>query len=446
MSEPQKGRIRPNTFPSPNEHVDEAMEMLTSDEYKVLSFVVRHTWGWQIDQKAISLNTFLNGYSRYRGVGLSRTTVIKCLGELSRMKFLIPIGKADADGQVWAIGLDPDLEALELRYLASKSKRQDQMNPVRAKRSKKAVYVTDQQSTAQTENGLQHRPEVVYAIDTIKDNLKRQDKEKESPAKKSSDQKPTSAPIGDSLSGDDAAIKGGALLEEAFGEDSGFVKAEDSGSQPGDSQSDEKPRLPVSALAAQQLAADAKPAASTVRKPLMEAVCYAFKEPYGSFPAKVGQWFLGRLKKKGDGWFEWQPDVSTTPDLVPQQIISFTLWYSGQEKYRDSFVKQGHSMPQTPSLLRDHWDKYMARPQNVHDHWMSKAAPILEALMRGETVLPSEATAPASGANTVGRVEAAESYQAYDKAADSAYASRASGDEPTDEQLDSLLGVNREQV
>lgn len=170
MTTPQhdgkRGRLRPNTFNTPNEHVDEAMEMLTPEEYKVLNFVVRHTWGWQVDEKAISLNTFLHGYSRFRGVGLSRATVVKCLAELSRLEFLIPVGTPGSKGQVWSVGLDPDLQALQDRYDANKSKQRAQIMPARDKRGA-SVYSVDQSMT-QTDSGLPHRPEVVYGVDTIK--------------------------------------------------------------------------------------------------------------------------------------------------------------------------------------------------------------------------------------------------------------------------------------
>jgi hypothetical protein len=393
--------------------------------------VVRHTWGWQIDQKAISLNTFLNGYSRYRGVGLSRTTVIKCLGELSRMKFLIPIGKADADGQVWAIGLDPDLEALELRYLASKSKRQDQMNPVRAKRSKKAVYVTDQQSTAQTENGLQHRPEVVYAIDTIKDNLKRQDKEKESPAKKSSDQKPTSAPIGDSLSGDDPIAAAEAIVIDAFaGSGTTSVKAEDSVSKPADSKTTEKilPRPRAKAAGAAPTATE--PAAPHPRNPLQDVICWGWKTKPGPWAGKLGQFFTASMPKDAkDAWASKQPDSSATP----QEIAAFTLWYSQHPSYSKSFVEHGSKMPTTPTVLRDRLDEF--RSAIGYQIAMNKAVAILERLSKGE----QGAITPGSDS---GAVESVQSFKRFNSKAETAYTARLDpDDDPENSPEETPVGV-----
>lgn len=173
MSEPQKGRIRPNTYMSPNEHVDEAIEMLSAEEYKVLAYTVRHTWGWHVDQRAMSISMYVTGFGRYCSVGLSRSTVIKCLAELSKYKLLIPVGKPNADGQVWSVGLDPDLEGLEKRFLASKSKNKEHIAAARAQRGKAkvAVYGIDQ-SAQQTDIGLSDRTPAVYAIDANKDSTK----------------------------------------------------------------------------------------------------------------------------------------------------------------------------------------------------------------------------------------------------------------------------------
>jgi hypothetical protein len=207
VNQPQKGRIRPNTFPTPNEHVDLAMEMLTPEEYKVLNFAIRHTWGWHVDQKAISVTTFTHGYGPYRGVGMSRTTVLKCLSELSRMEFLVPVGKADADGQVWAVGLDPNIEALEQRYGQKKAKSQQIMSPVRAQRgkSKTAVYDTDQ-SMRQTDSGLSGRPASVYGVDAIKDTPKdtSKDKKKKETTSAATHQNAVSSPDNDWSLADEA--------------------------------------------------------------------------------------------------------------------------------------------------------------------------------------------------------------------------------------------------
>jgi hypothetical protein len=114
-------KIIPNTFQTPNAHVDDAMYLLTPEEYKVLNFAVRHIYGWQLHVRAISLTMFVNGYpnkksgGRFNGTGLSRGAVIKCLTELSKYKLLVPEGKPDAKGQAWTIGEDPDWQGLEAR-------------------------------------------------------------------------------------------------------------------------------------------------------------------------------------------------------------------------------------------------------------------------------------------------------------------------------------------
>lgn len=68
---------------------------LTGSEQKVLDYILRHTWGYKKDADAISLTQFETGiYSRKehkwidRGTGLSRHTVIKALGGLSKKGFI----------------------------------------------------------------------------------------------------------------------------------------------------------------------------------------------------------------------------------------------------------------------------------------------------------------------------------------------------------------------
>jgi hypothetical protein len=62
-------------------------------------------------------------------------------------------------------------------------------------------------------------------------------------------------------------------------------------------------------------------------------------------------------------------------------------------------------------------------------------------LARGEKPLPEPA---AASGKTVGSVESVQSYTAYDKAADSAYA--VNTEVLTDDEIDRLLGVTREQA
>lgn len=127
-------RLLPNTFQTFNSYVDDAMEMLTGEEYKCLSFATRHILGWQdkIDDRCgvISLTMFVKGFKSrdgkvFGGTGLTRPTVQKALDELSRLGFLMKVGKPTPKGQQWQLGDEPDFEVLAARHDALRAKRKD---------------------------------------------------------------------------------------------------------------------------------------------------------------------------------------------------------------------------------------------------------------------------------------------------------------------------------
>lgn len=134
-------KIIPNTFQTPNAHVDDAMYLLTPEEYKVLNFAVRHIYGWQVRVHSISLTMFVKGFpnkksgGHFNGTGLNRVAVLKCLGELTKYKLLVPEGTPDAKGQAWMIGEDPDWEGLETRGLAASDIQRARTAAARAKRA-----------------------------------------------------------------------------------------------------------------------------------------------------------------------------------------------------------------------------------------------------------------------------------------------------------------------
>lgn len=238
-------------------------------------------------------------------------------------------------------------------------------------------------------------------------------------------EKESAAPVGtDVISEDDLVVQGQALLENAF--------AETQEPQPEEialpvEAALEPPTQPSETLDLDLLLPEPRDKSSSPRpkKPLIEAACFAFNEAQGPFTAKLGQWFLGTLKKKGknsDAWFEWKPDPSLTPDLVPQQIIAFTLWYANHDKFKDSFAEH-KSLPQTPSILRDHWDKYIARGADVHTFWMGQAKPILERLLKGESVKPHEIKVIRVKTPTM-PVESAQAYKSINTTHDAAYTDR----------------------
>lgn len=132
-------KVVPNSFQTPNAYVDEAMEFLTGEEYKVLSFAARHILGWQDSvqqrQREISLSRFENGFTlpdgrHFRGTGLSRPTITKALRILEGFGLLDKIGKPTPKGQMWRIGENPNWDSLVQRALTATSKRAALVKPV----------------------------------------------------------------------------------------------------------------------------------------------------------------------------------------------------------------------------------------------------------------------------------------------------------------------------
>jgi hypothetical protein len=152
--------IIPNTFQTPNAHVDRAMQYLSGDEYKVLNFAVRHIYGWHDSaaerKAAISLTTFEKGYttkngSHYGGVGLGRKTVVDLLEQLTKYGLLVRIGEATQKGQVWQIGETPDWDGLIQR---ANDKKIHNTARIQKARSSRAGGLSDNTSVVPLTTGL----------------------------------------------------------------------------------------------------------------------------------------------------------------------------------------------------------------------------------------------------------------------------------------------------
>ena len=75
------------------------IHLLGGAQFKVLWYILRHTYGWQKTEDAISLTQFTNGIKKKngewldRGIGLCRLEVIMSLKELEKMGFIETIKK-----------------------------------------------------------------------------------------------------------------------------------------------------------------------------------------------------------------------------------------------------------------------------------------------------------------------------------------------------------------
>jgi hypothetical protein len=152
------------SFPTPNNIVDELMPLLSPESYMLLSFAVRDILGFESKRRTrrglISISRFMT-YT-----GLARKTVIKALKPLMDCKVLIPIGRPTDDGQEWQINYLPehgiDFDCLRLKRDEARYKNRARTEKARtAVNSKRigvsdtpAVCVTHQRSTTHTAIGV----------------------------------------------------------------------------------------------------------------------------------------------------------------------------------------------------------------------------------------------------------------------------------------------------
>ena len=136
--------VIPNTFQNPNTYVDIGMELLTAEEYKCLSFAVRHIYGWRDTiitlRRPISFTMFQTGYAakdgtRFGGTGLARKAISDAIKELVHYKVFIKGAMTD-DGQEYIIGENPNWDGLRQREADKKQKNLERTSAAREKRAK----------------------------------------------------------------------------------------------------------------------------------------------------------------------------------------------------------------------------------------------------------------------------------------------------------------------
>jgi hypothetical protein len=109
-----------NHFQVPNMYVDDLVLYLTSDEFKVLVYMMRNISGrrtWRHHSLAISV--FVNGRHLDKsfcvGIGMKEALVRKCLQSLAKFGFIEPLGKPTLMGQNWKMGSKIQMGALRKR-------------------------------------------------------------------------------------------------------------------------------------------------------------------------------------------------------------------------------------------------------------------------------------------------------------------------------------------
>lgn len=164
--------------------------------------------------------------------------------------------------------------------------------------------------------------------------------------------------------------------------------------------------------------------------PMQKVVEYVLKVHEG-YAGKIGQFFKGTIpRSRKDLWACHQPEVPATP----QEVLALLLWYREHPAYAVSFTEHGSKLPSTPSILRDRLDQFRDSPE--HGKMLERAQPVLERLLRGETIQ----LAPRDSRPT-GPIESAAAYITYDPRKDPAYQKR--GELVSREMVEQLLGVQK---
>lgn len=123
-------KLIPQSYQTPNAYVDLFLPYLTSDEWRVLTYAIRHIFGWEdkvaIRRRYMSISTFENGVPGFEGCGLSRPTIVNVLRALTRYGLLKKIGEPTRNGQLYELPADSDEVDLEgLKERAATKKRGD---------------------------------------------------------------------------------------------------------------------------------------------------------------------------------------------------------------------------------------------------------------------------------------------------------------------------------
>lgn len=129
----------PNTFQHPNFCVDKLHYYLTSDEVRVLDFVIRHILGWTdkiAERKAtLSLSFITEGNTKYFGTGLGVNAAIEAVRGLTQFNIIQKIGKPSARGQEYYLTEFEDeinWDGLEQRKEATQEKNAKKAGRARA--------------------------------------------------------------------------------------------------------------------------------------------------------------------------------------------------------------------------------------------------------------------------------------------------------------------------
>lgn len=136
----------PNSYLTPNAYNDYIMPLLTGDEWKIVTYALRRTFGFQKLTDRISLSQFARGIKNKEGeyldygTGLSVPTCSKCLAALTLYRVLVEVSPAEPKKSLppeWSLQLDYDTvdwEGLRTRQQVKKAGNRARMQIARLSR------------------------------------------------------------------------------------------------------------------------------------------------------------------------------------------------------------------------------------------------------------------------------------------------------------------------
>ena len=162
-----------NSFQTPNAYVDELMCMLTSAEWKIVSYTVRRIFGFNKRRDRISISQYTNGLVSRTGeqldggTGLSRQTVSSCLVELLKYRVLMKVSNNNPRINAGAeYALNPEVDTVDIAGLLRRKKECEVSNRAKIQKARSVEQTVLLRSVQQTAPSLSNTPMSVYSTDT----------------------------------------------------------------------------------------------------------------------------------------------------------------------------------------------------------------------------------------------------------------------------------------
>lgn len=121
-----KNKINENFVQFPNFYMDRVMALLSSEEWKILSYFVRRTYGFHKMKDRISLSQFIDGIKSSEGeyldhgTGLARNTVRKGIDLLAKAKIIKILEKSPGGRKTTLYEIQDNFSQIDIKYLQSR--------------------------------------------------------------------------------------------------------------------------------------------------------------------------------------------------------------------------------------------------------------------------------------------------------------------------------------